>query len=134
MSRPRDSHPPYHGRAALKPETLEAAERLLAIRWDPDGILRRAMASRPESPDPTRPRTLADAAREACGVLAAGGPETQVSGYLRREEVALLEPPADEQEQIQRRERRQSAALALWRLVRGIPHPSEGEGPKPQAS
>ena len=134
MSRSGEHMPSYLGRAALAPETLVAGEELLALHWDPDGSLRRAMAVRPTMPDPTRPRTLADAGREACGVLAAGGPEADVSGYLRREEVALLAPPEDEAEQIERRERRQRAAIVLWRLVRGISLPSDWEeGSKPQA-
>ena len=129
MSRSRDKFPLYHGRAALLPETLRDAEQVLAAYWDPEGRLRRGLATRPEGHDPTRPRSLAEAAREACGILAAGGPEAEVSGYLKREELAVLGPPADEAEQITRRERRQRAALALWRLVRGIPHPSDWERP-----
>jgi len=128
MSRSPTSFPPYHGRAAFQPETLGQAARLLAACWDPDGALARAMATRPEGPDPTRPRTMADAALESCGILAAGGPEAQVSGYLKREEMALLHEPADDAERVARRERRQGVALALWRLVRGIPHPSDGPG------
>jgi hypothetical protein len=126
MSRDRDPFPRYHGRVALTSEVVEQAEALLARWWDPAGVLATAMRTRAAGPDPTRPRTLADAAREACGILAAGGPETQVSGYLKREELAVLAAPADDVEQIARRERRQRVALALWRLVRGISHPSDG--------
>ncbi len=137
MSRAPASFPPYHGRAAFRPETLAHAERLLVARWDPDGTIARAMAARPEGPDPTRPRTMADAALEACGILAAGGPEAQVSGYLKREEMALLQEPADDAELVARRERRQRVAAALWRLVRGITEPGDspdvpapGDGPR----
>jgi hypothetical protein len=129
MSRSRDPFPIHHGRHALLPETLATAKQLLVTHWDPDGALRRMLATRPAGPDATRPRSLDDAAREACGILAAGGPEAQVSGYLKREELAVLGPPDGEAEQVARRERRQRAAIALWRLVRGIPHPSDWERP-----
>ncbi len=113
---------------------LATLERLLALHWDPDGVIRSALATRPAGPDPTRPRKLADVAIEIAGILSSGGGEPEVSGYLKREELALFGPVADEGLKTRRRERREFVRGALWRAVRGILRPGDLPGPPTDAA
>jgi hypothetical protein len=103
----------------MSPPMLATLERLLAVHWDPDGVIRAALAARPPGPDPTRPRSLSAVAIEIAGILSSGGGEPEVSGYLKREELALFGPVEDEQLKARRRERRELVRGALWRAVRG---------------
>ena len=111
--------------AATQPAMLARLTELLSTHWDPDGRLAAALAARPEGPDPTRPRSLTDVARDVAGLLAAGAPEPDVGGYLRREEGAVLGAPATEAEAASRRTRRTRVRGALWRAVRGISRADE---------
>jgi hypothetical protein len=107
---------------------LATLERLLAAHWDPDGVMRDALATRHTGRDPTRPRSLAQVATEVAGILSSGGGEREVSGYLKREELALFGPVADEDLKARRRERREFVRGALWRAVRGISRPGDLPG------
>ena len=126
MAYKSDPFPPRLGMSASSPATQAALVRVLELHWDPDGTIARALAARPEGRDPTRPRTLAEVARDAAGLLAAGGTETDVGGYLRREERAVLPEPASEAEATERRQRRERTRQALWRTVRGIARADDG--------
>ena len=128
MSRTQDVLPLHLAQAATAPPMLATLERLLALHWDPDGVIRSALATRPAGPDPTRPRKLADVALEVAGILSSGGGEPEVSGYLKREELALFGPVADEGLKTRRRERREFVRGALWRAVRGILRPGDLPG------
>jgi hypothetical protein len=125
VSRTPEYVPPALEAAAHTPPVLARLERLLIARWDPDGAIRAALADRPTHPDPTRPRTLAGVASEVAAILAAGGGEPDVSGYLKREELALFGPVADEALREARRVRREFVRGALWRAVRGISRPDD---------
>ena len=57
---------------------------------------------------------------EVAGLLSSGANELDVSGYLKREELALFGPVQDEALKAQRRERREFVRGVLWRAVRGI--------------
>jgi hypothetical protein len=120
-----DPLPQHLALAAASPTMHARLERLLATHWDPAGTLARALSARPPGPDPTRPRSLGEVARDVAGLLAAGGTEADVGGYLRREELAVLGPPIDEAERDGRGARRGAARAALWRAVRGIPRPED---------
>ena len=101
---------------------------VLAAHWDATGALAAALAARPEGPDPTRPRSLDEVARDVAGLLAAGGTEAALSGYLRREEEAVLGPPADDAERQFRGSRRAFVRAALWRAARGLELPGDIPG------
>ena len=120
MSHGTDPLPQGMAFAAGSPATLERLERALAAHWDPDGDLARALAARPDGPDPTRPRSLAEVARDVAGLLAAGATEADVGGYLRREERAVLPGDPTPDELALRHLRRDRVRAALWRVVRGI--------------
>jgi hypothetical protein len=111
--------------AAFAPETLALLERVLTAQWDPDGTVAVALARRPVSHDPTRPRSLADVAREVAGLLSAGGGEAEVGGYLKREELALFGPLPEGEAKERRRARRERVRESLWRAVRGISRPDD---------
>lgn len=113
---------------------LATLEQLLAAHWDPDGVIRSAMATRPEEPDPTRPRSLAQVAAEVAGIISSGGGEPEVSGYLKREELALFGSVQDEVLKTRRRERREFVRGALWRAVRGISRPGDSPGAREDAA
>jgi hypothetical protein len=113
--------PRYHARLAFEPAVLAEVAQLLATHWDWDGALVRG-AQQVETPDPWQPRSLDEYALAVCGILAAGGPEAQVMGYLRREEEKLLGAARTTGEE------RSELARAAWRAVRGIAlPPREGE-------
>jgi hypothetical protein len=134
MSRDPDFLPLRLAEAATSAAMLATLEQLLATRWDPDRVIWVALAARSEGPDPTRPRSLAQAAAEVAGILASGGGEPEVSGYLKREELALFGPVHDETLKARRRERREFVRAALWRAVRGIPRPGDLPGPQNDAA
>ena len=113
---------------------LATLERLLAEHWDPDQTIRGALAMRPLGPDATRPRDLGGVAAEVAGILSSGGSEADVSGYLKREELALFGVVTDEMLKALRRERREFVRGALWRAVRGIPRPGDLTGPEEDAA
>ena len=133
MAYKSDPFPPRLGMTAASPAMQAALVRVLETHWDPDGTIARALAARPEGRDPTRPRTLAEVARDAAGLLAAGGTESDVGGYLRREEWAVLPKPETEEEATARRQRRECTRQALWRTVRGIARPDDGAEPEEQS-
>lgn len=113
---------------------LATLEQLLAGHWDPDGVIRSALATRPEGPDWTRPRNLAQVAAEVAGILSGGGGESEVSGYLKREEFALFGSVQDEALKTRRRERREFVRGVLWRAVRGISRPGDSPGARDDAA
>jgi hypothetical protein len=116
--------PRYHGRAAFDPAILARVEALLARDWDADGAIVRAAADAAPM-DGARPRSLAAYAAAVCGILAAGGSEAEVMGYLRREEEYLVDQPRTEGTE------RAAIAGAAWRLVRGIPRAEDLAGLPP---
>jgi hypothetical protein len=134
VSGDQDFLPPRLAEAATSPAMLATLEQLLAAHWDPDQVIRSALAVRPPGPDPTRPRSLAQVAAEVAGILASGGGEPEVSGYLKREELALFGPVQDEALRARRRERREFVRGALWRAVRGIPRAGDLPGPRTDAA
>jgi hypothetical protein len=105
--------PRYHGKAAFDAAVVSKIAAALQTQWDPDGKLLLA-AKTGENADTTAPRTYDDFALAIAGLLAAGGSEAEVSGYLRREEDRLLGSP-----QSTGKVRWPIAKLA-WRAVRGI--------------
>jgi hypothetical protein len=121
MSRAGDPYTDRYAPDGLAPATLEAAERLLAERWDPSGTIARGLARRPTRGDGMAPRSMADAALQCCGILAGGGAPPHVSGFLRIHETAVLGEPADDAEKVERAHRRWHAGTGLWCLVRGVP-------------
>lgn len=104
---------------------LATLEQVLAVHWDPNGEIRSALAARPDGPDLTRPRNLAQVAAEVAGILSSGGDETNVSGYLKREELSLFGSVQDDALKSRRRERREFVRGALWRAVREISRPGD---------
>jgi hypothetical protein len=112
---------------------LATLEQILVTHWDPDQVIRAARAVRPEGPDPTRPRSLAQVAAEVAGILSSGGGEPEVSGYLKREELAPFGSVQDVALKARRRERREFVRGALWRAVRRIPRPGDRAGPQTDA-
>ena len=121
---------PLHERLAIDafaPERLALVERILAVQWDPDGAIAAALAERPPSNDPTRPRSLGDVARDVAGILAAGGRAGEAGGYLKREELALFGPLPEGELKDRRRLRRERVRESLWRAVRGIARPDDLE-------
>jgi hypothetical protein len=134
VSRNREVLPLELMQAVMSPPILATLERLLAVHWDPDGAIANALASRPTGPDPTRPRSLAQVAVEVGAIFSGGGGEPEVSGYLKREELALFGPVADEQLKARRRERREFVRGALWRAVRGIARPDDLPGTREDAA
>ena len=92
MSRDQDFLPLPLAEAATSPGMLATLEGLLAVNWDPDGAIRAALAVRPDGPDPSRPRSLAQVAAEVAGMLSSGARESDVRGYLKREELPLFGP------------------------------------------
>lgn len=130
MSRDRDFLPPRLAESATASSMLPTLEQLLAMHWDPDGEIRRALAARPDGPDATRPRTLAQVAAEVAGILSSAGDEAQVGGYLKREELAVFGSLPDEALKTRRRERREFVRGALWRAVRGISRPGDLPSPR----
>lgn len=129
MPHQSDPMPQALALAAGSPAMQAQLVAALARDWDPHGVVGAALAARPEAPDPTRPRSLADVARDVAGLLAAGGTESEVGGYLRREEVAVLPMPATAAEAELRRIRRDRVRVALWRLVRGLGDAAPEERP-----
>ena len=81
--------PRYHGKAAFDAAIVATIGAALQRQWDPDGALLLAATTR-DGDDTTVPRTYGDFALAIAGLLAAGGTEAEVSGYLRREEERLL--------------------------------------------
>lgn len=110
-------------RRPLTGDALREAATLLAAHWDPHGELARALAVRPTGRDPSRPTALIDAAREAWGIVAAGGSMQDVSSYLRREETAISRVVIDDVERELRAQRRFDAANALYRFIHDLPEP-----------
>src|ERR1700722_6174267 len=105
--------PRYHGKAAFDAAAVQTIAAALQAQWDADGELERAAVAH-GSVDETAPRTYADFALAIAGLLAAGGSEAEVSGYLRREEVRLLGAPRSTGKV------RWPIAKLAWRAVRGI--------------
>jgi hypothetical protein len=105
--------PRYHARLAFDPAVVSEVRDLLACYWDPDGALAGA-ARALETRDLAQPRSIADYALAICGILAAGGAEADVSGFLRREEAKLLGEPRSTGHT------RMPLARACWRAVRGL--------------
>jgi hypothetical protein len=87
-----DTSPRYHARLAFEPAVVGEVKALLLRYWDPDGVLS-AAARELESRDLAQARSIADYAMAVCGMLAAGGTEADVSGFLRGEEAKLLGEP-----------------------------------------
>ena len=105
--------PRYHARLAFEPAVLAEVRDLLARYWDPDGVIAagaHALATR----DLAQARSIADYALAVSGMLAAGGSEADVSGFLRREEAKLLGEPRSSGHT------RVPLARACWRAVRGL--------------
>jgi hypothetical protein len=117
------SGPRYHGKAAFDAGVVTKIATALQMQWDPDGLLLHA-AAHAQSDDHTLARTYHDFALAIAGLLAAGGSEAEVSGYLRREEERLLG------------EARSTGAIRwplarlAWRAVRGIDLPPGQEVPR----
>jgi hypothetical protein len=105
--------PRYHARLAFEPAMLAQVTELLARYWDPDGVIA-AAALAFETRDLAQARSIADYALAVCGMLAAGGSEADVSGFLRREEAKLLGEPRSSGHT------RVPLARACWRAVRGL--------------
>jgi hypothetical protein len=105
--------PRYHGKAAFDAAVVSTIAAALQTQWDPDGTLLLA-ATTWENEDTTAPRTYDDFALAIAGLLAAGGSEAEVSGYLRREEERLLGAPRSTGKV------RWPIAKLAWRAVRGI--------------
>lgn len=105
--------PQYHARLAFEPDVVAEIAELLVRYWDPDGAVTGA-ARALESRDLAQPRSIADYALAVCGILAAGGTEADVSGFLRREETKVLGEPRS------RGHTRMPLARACWRAVRGL--------------
>jgi hypothetical protein len=113
-------HPPYHGKAAFDAAVVATIAAALQKQWDPDGALLAAAATL-GSNDTTVPRTYSDFALAIAGLLAAGGTEAEVSGYLRREEERLLGAARSTGKV------RWPIATLAWRAVRGISR--DGDAP-----
>jgi hypothetical protein len=105
--------PRYHARLAFDPAVVAEVRDLLACYWDPDGALAGA-ARALETRDLAQPRSIAEYALAICGILAAGGAEADVSGFLRHEEAKLLGAARTTGHT------RMPLARACWRAVRGL--------------
>jgi hypothetical protein len=118
MSYKNDPLPRSLADAAMEPPMLGKLVQILGEQWDSDGVIGAALATRALGNDPTRPRDLAAVAKEAAGILSSGGTQSDVSGYLKREELALFGPIDDDAVKTDRRQRRELVKAALWLAVR----------------